>query len=550
MKATITQTARALLTVAISSLSLTIGCDNSSVVSVARLQIHLLDDTMTSSPRGLPASGRMTITPYDVHSDKLSATAEFALSSGVGELPELPIGRWRFMISGEGGGFKFYGGTGEFEINDNEAREIHAIVGQEQCTGLLPSMPVPQTHPFATQASPDIPRESIGSAIAELPNGQILITGGGAINAEGALVSVHNRISIYDPEHGLIFPTGKAMINARAYHQATPLNDGRILITGGYTGMGQPTITAELIALDANGELQVTTNSALQIAVARAHHAALTLNDGTVLVTGGIGANGAPLDSVTRFYPNDNTFRAQGPMSKARAYHAMAAIERSTEPAIITGGLTAEGPTASIEMFTTRTNIQCMRNTPQEGCFIGGGNLEAERWGHVALRSDVLPNAVLIAGGFSAGTQPQPTALASSIEVFYTQRTRNTQNIEVELPNVKSIGVLSVPRAHLSGARLFDDTLLLVGGEDLAGNSLREVTTIQLRSDGANNINPSVNSRCPLSEGRSEPRVLTTRDGGAIIMGGRRKGSMQAESGRVEMFYPSPPSLLELFNAE
>jgi len=89
----------------------------------------------------------------------------------------------------------------------------------------------------------------------------------------------------------------------------------------------------------------------------------------------------------------------------------------------------------------------------------------------------------------------------------------------------------------------------LVGGEDLAGNSLSEVTTIQLRSDGVN-ISPSPNSRCPLSEARSEPRVISTRDGGAIIMGGRLKGSMQAESGRVELFYPSPPNLMNILTVE
>jgi len=543
-------------------LALLTGCDDSAVVSQARLRVHMLNDTavpLDQSARSLPSSGRMTITPYDVHAKALRSSLEFDLSTKTGALPELPIGLWRFMVSGEGGGYKFYGTSGEFEIKDNEAREVHAIVGQEQCTGLLPSMPVPPDHPFAASASSDLPGDSVGSAIAELPNGQILITGGGAINAQGVLTSVTNKIYVYDPAYGLIFPTEATLNVHRAHHRADQLDDGRILITGGYSeitnGVPVPTASAELIELDANGALVVTANTTLQINTARAHHATVKLtsgsSEGKILITGGLGSSGAPLKDVTLFDPTDNTFRAQGLMAKARAYHAMAPLDRSAEPAIVIGGMTESGPTNSVEMFTTSSSpmLNCMRPSTAVGCFISGGSLASERWGHVALKSSVKPNTVVIAGGYSAGTQPQPTALASAIEAFTTERIINGQGKEVDQPTIKQLGVLSVPRAHLSGVRLQDDTLLLAGGEDLNGNALNEVTSIQLRLEG-NMINPSVNSRCPLSQKRVSPSVITTRDGGAIIMGGRQKGVTQAGSGRVELFYPAPPSLSSILDLD
>ena len=145
-----------LKTIALAGLALLIACDQGSVVSRARLSVHMLSDTslpISDSGRALPASGKMTVTPYDVHANAVLSSVEFDLATKSGALPELPIGRWRFFISGEGDNYKFFGSSGEFDIEDGEAEVVRAIVGQEQCTGLLPVMPNPTDHPFAASAS-------------------------------------------------------------------------------------------------------------------------------------------------------------------------------------------------------------------------------------------------------------------------------------------------------------------------------------------------------------------------------------------------------------
>ena len=543
-------THRALLALVCLSAALWVGCDGSSVVSRIELNVNVLSSTADGSARALPQSGEMIITPYDVNAKAILDPVTFDLSTGKGSLPDLPLGTWRFKVEGSSPAFSFFGTTGEFEIKDDEARYVQAIVGERNCTGLLPELRAPRGRAFADQASYDLPSGSVGTAIAELPNGMLLISGGGAINDMGQLTAVSNTLSVYDPAYGFVFPTGVTMTSARAYHQATTLDDGRILITGGVGevsgGVERPTVSAELIELGADGELIVTTSSSLQVNVPRAHHAALKLNDGTVLITGGLNGEGAPLADTTRFFPGDNTFRAQAEMATARAFHAMVPLDRSKELAAVIGGMSATGPSDSVELYSTDNNVNCVRPSADSGCFIGGGNLKRPRWGHVAFKTSVRDNSAIIVGGFSEGTRFQPNAYASEVEAFTLEYNADRTSAQYK---VLQVGFLSTLRGYLSGARMINDTILLVGGQDLAGNASPVVTTLQTTLDG-DNFSISTSDRCPLSEGRVSPAVIATRDGGAAILGGVRKGAIQLESGRVELFYPPAIATETIFNLD
>jgi Galactose oxidase, central domain len=128
-----------------------------------------------------------------------------------------------------------------------------------------------------------------------LPNGNVLVAGGtrvmppGGGGAPAAPVSL-DTVEIYDPARGIFQSVGRLHM-ARDSHSATLLANGTVLLDGGFVhdfdGDAQPEwytiFTAE--AFDPTNSVSTVTAS---LEGDRAQHLATTLNDGKVLITGGI----------------------------------------------------------------------------------------------------------------------------------------------------------------------------------------------------------------------------------------------------------------------
>lgn len=134
-----------------------------------------------------------------------------------------------------------------------------------------------------------------------LPNGNVLVAGGTQImppvggGAPSAPVSIYTT-EIYDSAKG-IFQSGKQLRTARDSHAATLLANGTVLIAGGYVHdfdgdaqSGWYTISSAEVFDPANSISSV----AASLETDRAQHIATTLNDGEVLITGGISGNLSP----------------------------------------------------------------------------------------------------------------------------------------------------------------------------------------------------------------------------------------------------------------
>ena len=88
----------------------------------------------------------------------------------------------------------------------------------------------PQTNAWTAVASMSVPRYFATATL--LPDGRVMVAGGYNGGATGS--NVNASTELFDPFTGL-WSAGPSMKVARHSHTATTLDDGRILVTGGYT---------------------------------------------------------------------------------------------------------------------------------------------------------------------------------------------------------------------------------------------------------------------------------------------------------------------------
>ncbi|HEX5060584.1 MAG TPA: hypothetical protein VFV99_14550 [Kofleriaceae bacterium] len=132
--------------------------------------------------------------------------------------------------------------------------------------------------------------------VARLPDGSVLFIGGLTINPMTGQTEIADQLELFSPLDGRFISVGllseKAPTAGRIGMSATVLPDGRVLITGGAITVdadgkpGPPVDTAFIASLDPlDGQLRVVATD--NLAVPRMNHQATPLCDGTVLISGG-----------------------------------------------------------------------------------------------------------------------------------------------------------------------------------------------------------------------------------------------------------------------
>lgn len=310
-----------------------------------------------------------------------------------------------------------------------------------------------------------------------LQNGKLLIAGG----YNGSPIAI---TELYDPTTGTTVTNG-ALGTARYQHTATLLPNGQVLVAGGQVAANVPTKSAELY-----DPVTGTWTPTGPMNTARFYHTATLLTNGLVLVAGGEVGAGIVTNSAELYDPATGTWTMTGPMVHGR--YADTANLLADGTVLATGGLTP-GITPTTELYD-----------PVAGTWSPTGSLNFDRWGHVATR---LPNGeVLAAGGIFLGA-------------IYSAELYN--------PATKSWSVTG----SLNALHVYDTATLLPNGNVLAVSGYYNPAA-DLTTNATEVYNPSATNWAfgpPVNVGRAF-HTATLLPGGELVLVGGYNGTTYLSS--------------------
>jgi hypothetical protein len=438
--------------------------------------------------------------PATVHPNDAWMKATFTASTGINYSWSIVPGTATGTItSGQSTttiGFSAGAATGSFQIQANNFNQLGDPTTATCTVGVLTGVWV------ITDGGPT---KTIGMqpAIAALPNGRVLVSGG-QIGSASLATSM-----IYSPATGTWFATAP-MNTPRYAHTATVLPDGTVLVTGGRNGSTNVN-SAEIFDPIAG----TWTTLASTMSSARYLHTATWLPaQNKLLLAGGNSAvsSTTALATADLYDPVTQTFTATGPMNIARYQHTATALANGQ--VLIAGG---QGGTGAV---TASTNAQSTLEIydPTTGAFtLVTALLQKPRYYHGA--SLLHDGTVLITGGTSTAT------------TYVTAEIVNPSTGPATATTALTTTNLAVGRQEHSSTTLSDGRVLLVGGA--AGGTVIPQTTAEIY-DPSTGVFTATGS---MSNGRYLFAAALLPSGKVMVAGGTAPGITTTNS--VEIYNPT-----------
>jgi len=274
-----------------------------------------------------------------------------------------------------------------------------------------------------------------------LSNGKVLIAGGSECDANECSTDFEgltrglSSAELFDPATEIFSVTGPMSI-ARAGHTATLLNDGTVLVTGGMNPGGGSDRTAEIYDPATGSFTRIG-----DMAEGRVQHTASLLGDGRVLIAGGF--EGSLYDfglysvqTAELYDPATQTFNPAGDMPKAAGSHTASVLLDGTVLAAGGEGNSCPDGTLGLAIFDLASKS-----------FSAGMSLPKRRAGH---------SATTVNGGrvlFTGGEDPCDRKTLYDTAVVFDPATSS----------FSPENVMREPRVRHSATLLLDGKVLVVG---------------------------------------------------------------------------------------
>lgn len=196
-----------------------------------------------------------------------------------------------------------------------------------------------------TATTTPMPSGRWGHSAVTLSNGQVLISGGSAIRSSGTVMALRTAVLFTETADGGTWAEAAPMTDARTGHAAVVLQDGKkVLVCGGTTPVGAADDPALAFCevYDTDAKTWKPTGS---MRVPRSAHTATALSATTVLVAGGRapGASGGSFDPFARDTAEvfdlgaaGGSWQLTGVMPAGRAHHR--AVSLGGGKVLVVGG--------------------------------------------------------------------------------------------------------------------------------------------------------------------------------------------------------------------
>lgn len=337
-----------------------------------------------------------------------------------------------------------------------------------ECTSISPEAAVPGRHGHTATFVPVI--------------NKVLIFGGAVyVDGEERLLA---SADLYDPATGT-FEALEGVDVARAYHGATAMPDGRVLISGGFSVIAGSltTLTTALVF-----EPQTREFVTILMQQPRAHHTSTLMEGaGLIALVGGCAGEG-PTDACTptqagagtggpstalpltieTFDINQatqgaSTERVSSGLVAPRAFHQSTSLENGANTLlVVTGGVNDADTICDVEVF--RADGGVLANvTPPELQGLPDGKCPAR---HAAIAVD--PQRLIIVGGQTQANNGEPSGAGTADGFFFSTTSGFEQTPSVQL--FQGLG-----RAGHLATMLLDGSILVVGGTTAAGAPTAEM---------------------------------------------------------------------------
>jgi len=354
-----------------------------------------------------------------------------------------------------------------------------------------------------------------GHTATRMGNGKVFIAGG--VRENPTSTTYWQTTEIFDPQSGL-FDGGPEMAWVRKAHTATLLEDGRILLAGGI-GLSDGQVQYWRVALIYDPALGGFLEPVI-MKEQRANHTATLLADGRVLLAGGT-METRDLQTTEIFDPASMSF-CQGPSlsSQARAFHA--AVRVGPSQVALVGGQGSGAPLGLVQFVNVAGCSQ--------GTVTAGPTLQTPRSYPSAV---LIPgDAILVAGGFNGVvTAPEDGTGITSVEIVKL----NPQNLGASTVECGSLQ-LTAPRGAATAAPLPGGGAVVVGGIGMPGQALASVERILVNDLGSCSATIAWTA-VGLSTGRARPEVTPLLGGDLLVTGGfAMDGSTATSQAQAEIY--------------
>ncbi|MCA9523904.1 MAG: hypothetical protein KC609_23205 [Myxococcales bacterium] len=355
--------------------------------------------------------------------------------------------------------------------------------------------------------------DRVGAPIVELADGRILIAGGASLSSDGSIAKVTNTAVIFDPNTGDFSLLAAKLQFPRANHSATLLDDGTVLIAGGVTLIdNQIDRVRPCERFDPNLERFV---SSATLTFGRAFHTATKLPDGSVVLAGGVQPSSSStnyLSSVERYVPDNDAFQALTDLSVPRSHHTVTVDPNDGQTLYLIGGQNESGGLDSIQIYAA----------PMSGGSPSlGPTMKSPRVHHTATWLADL-QLVAIIGGFPNEQQlDAPLADCEFFSVFERKL--------VDAP----LATMNKPRGFHNAAAIDGKRILIYGGS-IGSGLIGDAEILQAKSQSEIRLAVLQSSK-PVAP-RAMGQILRLANGQFLILGGvASRTSFQGER-RGELF--------------